>query len=82
MSALDRILDPWGTQKRLAELMAVSDERSRELAQVLEDLSTEMGQLAEIRAWLATYPPIPDDVTGDPEAMIVVRLRRILEGDA
>lgn len=31
-----------------------------------------------IREWLATYPTIPDDVTGDPEAVIVAKLRRIL----
>lgn len=34
--------------------------------------------LDELRAWLATYPPFPFDVSRDPEAMIVVRLREML----
>jgi hypothetical protein len=70
--------DPTGERAELRQLRAASAERDRELQQFLVDAGGEIAKLAAIRSWLATYPDIPEDVTGDPEAMIVVRLRRIL----
>lgn len=64
--------------KEIARLQAASDERSAELAKFLADVRGEIDKLAAVRAWLATYPQIPADVQGDPEAMIVVRLREML----
>lgn len=34
--------------------------------------------LNRLRAYLDTYPPYPQDVQGDPEAMVVQRIRDIL----
>jgi len=65
----------------LRALQAASAEREREQQQFHQEVRDEIAKLAAIRHWLATYPPIPDDVTDDPEAMIVARLRRLL-GDA
>jgi hypothetical protein len=56
------------------QLLEWGDGRWHEVAEP----PTATGPLAEIHAWLATYPPMPDVVTGDPEASIVVRLRKML----
>lgn len=56
---------------RLHQLMHAHD-------QLITSYDAMAGKLAEVKAWLATYPPIPFDVTGDPEAVIVARLRRML----
>lgn len=45
-----------------------------------QTVADALNVLARIRAWVGTYPPIPDDVTGDPETMIVASIRRILAG--
>ncbi|GIM88794.1 hypothetical protein Ato02nite_005870 [Paractinoplanes toevensis] len=59
-------------------LDALVDTDPIKLRDIAVSLVAESTKLAEVRRWLATYPPIPDDVSGDPEAMIVARLRRML----
>lgn len=78
MTWLSRRRDPADSQAELARLQAASDQRQRDLDQFLQDVSDEIDKLVAVREWLATYPEIPVDVTGDPEAMIVVKLRKML----
>ncbi len=80
MSFFKRILDPSGMQDQIARLQVASDKRSQDLAQFPADVNDEIAKLAELRRWMETYPEIPADVTGDSEAMMVVRIRRILDG--
>lgn len=63
-------------------LDALVDVDPLELRDIAFQLAGEHAKLAELRRWLATYPPIPDDVTGDPELMVVRTVRRILDGGA
>lgn len=46
------------------------------------DLRVENARLLALRSWLDTYPPLPDDVTGDPELMVVAKVRAILDGES
>jgi hypothetical protein len=38
-------------------------------------------KIARLTTWLNTYPPLPDDVSGDPELMVVQTVRRLLFTD-
>lgn len=48
------------------------------VVKVIGEPRTAEDVVRDLRAWLATYPPMPEDATGDPEASIVTFLRRMV----
>lgn len=42
-------------------------------------LMTAEQKIERLTEWLGTYPPLPDDVSGDPELMVVQTVRRLVE---
>lgn len=59
-------------------LDALVDTDPIKLRDIAFALAVDREKLAAVHEWLATYPDMPGNVSGDPEAMIVVRLRRML----
>jgi hypothetical protein len=61
--------------RRLETMTAVAQGNKRHVAMLVPDVD----RLEAIREYVARWPEFTDDVTGDPEAMVVRNIRNLLK---
>lgn len=75
MSLFRRVLDPHDTMGRLAELQAASEERSRELAEFLDEVSAEIAKLTDLRSRAVA---VADEYEREPRLIASAAVARML----